>query len=370
VTNNALTSVVAALTASVCFGMAAILQSLGASRIARSHTVDVGLLFCLARSRPYVLGMGLDLLGFLAAVVAMRRLPVFAAEALIDSYLAVTAVLAVWLLGITLRSREWLALASVAAGVAILAWSAPVQANAMVGLPLRLSLLVTALMLGAIALAVDHGAARAGPGLAFIAGSVWGLIPLATRTIRDPGSVIGLLCDPAAFTVPAAGALGLLLYTRALQRTSVVTATAVAILGETLVPAAAGLTLLGDQPRPGTGAAALVGFLATIGGTLVLARYGDVGATSEGGQAASAGVLAIGVEQSAARPGWSRRARHRMTISDRRHEIDWLIPLIAMKEPTRAESRPRRRRHRYSASATAKIGLPDRLGPAATTRPR
>ena len=52
-------------------------------------------------------------------------------------------------------------------------------------------------------------AGRPGPVLAFIGGSVWGLIPLATRTMRDPGSVIGLLSDPAAYTVAAAGALGL-----------------------------------------------------------------------------------------------------------------------------------------------------------------
>ena len=137
----------------------------------------------------------------------MRQLPVFAAEAFITSYLAVTAVVAVWLLGITLQSKEWLALGSVAAGVAMLAWSAPVQMNVPAGLPLRVLLLVTTVVLGAVGLAVDRGAGRPGPVLAFIGGSVWGLIPLATRTMRDPGSVIGLLSDPAAYTVAAAGAL-------------------------------------------------------------------------------------------------------------------------------------------------------------------
>jgi drug/metabolite transporter (DMT)-like permease len=276
-TNNGLTSVVAAMVASVCFGTAAVLESIGARRIDRTRAIEVRLLFRLAGSRPYVLGVALDLLGFLFAVVAMRHLPVFAAEAFITSYLAVTAVVAVWLLGITLQSKEWLALGSVAAGVTMLAWSAPVQTNVPAGLPLRVLLLVTTVVLGAVGLAVDRGAGRPGPVLAFIGGSVWALIPLATRTMRDPGSVIGLLSDPAAYTVAAAGALGLLLYTGALQRTSVVTATAAAILGETVLPAVAGLTLLGDQPRPGTGLAALVGFLSTIGGGLVLARYGDIG---------------------------------------------------------------------------------------------
>jgi hypothetical protein len=56
----------------------------------------------------------------------------------------------------------------------------------------------------------------------------------------------------------------------------VVTATVMAILGETLLPAAAGVLVLGDQPRPGTGIVAVVGFFSTVGGALVLARCRDI----------------------------------------------------------------------------------------------
>jgi hypothetical protein len=66
------------------------------------------------------------------------------------------------------------------------------------------------------------------------------------------------------------------LYTTVLQRTSVTMATAMALIGETLVPAALGLALLGDQPRPGAQSWALGGFVLTVGGGLVLARYGQI----------------------------------------------------------------------------------------------
>lgn len=271
-----LTGVVGALAASVCFGAAAVLQSAGARRLERAGGVDLRLLLRLIRSLPYLLGLGLDLLGFLFALIAMRRMPVFAVEALIASYVAVTAVLAAWLLRQRLRGREWLGLGIVIVGVALLALSAQPQQVQPAGVAARLALLVTTLALGGLAFAVDRMVARPASVFAFIGGLTWGLIPLAIRMMRDPGSVLGLLSDPVAYVVPVAGGLGLLLYTGALQRTSVVTATAMVVLGETLLPAAAGLLLLGDRFRPGTAVVATAGFLATVGGVLLLARYGDL----------------------------------------------------------------------------------------------
>jgi drug/metabolite transporter (DMT)-like permease len=286
-TTVALLSVVAALAASACFGTAAVLQSVGARRILRTGAVDLRLALRLASSLPYMSGFGLDLLGGMLALVAMRRLPVFAVEALIASYVAVTAALAARLLNNPLRPTGWLALGGVAAGVIMLAWSAQGQPAEPAGILARLSVLAAALTLGGLPLALDRMMAQPPPVLAFTGGLVWGLIPLATRMVSEPGVVLGLLSDPAAYTVPIAGALGLLLYTGALQRTSVVSATAMAILGETLVPAAAGLLLLGDQPRPGTGAVALSGFLSTVLACLVLARNATVAQTGRKGVSAS-----------------------------------------------------------------------------------
>lgn len=267
---------VAALTASACFGIACVLQSVGVTRLGRPDKIDIRRLLRLAWSVPYMAGLGLDLLGFVFAVIAMRRLPVFAVEAITASYLAVTAVLARAVLGHRLRIPQWLALTTVTVGVAMLSWSAQAQPTQPVGIALRLSLLTTTLALGVAGWVVDRVVARPGPILAVVGGLAWGLIPLAIRMVRDPGRVAALLSDPAVYTVAASGALGLFLYTSALQRSPVVTATAGAVLGETLLPAAAGIVLLGDQPRAGTGFLALIGFLCALGGGLVLAQYGHL----------------------------------------------------------------------------------------------
>jgi hypothetical protein len=61
------------------------------------------------------------------------------------------------------------------------------------------------------------------------------------------------------------------LFTTALQRGSVTSATAVMFAVETVVPAGIGLVFLGDATRPGFAVVAALGFVLTIAGTLALA---------------------------------------------------------------------------------------------------
>jgi drug/metabolite transporter (DMT)-like permease len=275
-TGGTVASTAGALLASVCFGTAAVLQAIGARRTARARGIDLRLMWRLTRSPPYLAGLGLDLVGFLFALVAMRSLPLFAVEAILASYVGVAALLANRVLRARLRSGEWLALCGVAAGLIMVASSVSAQPTPPVGAG-RWWLPVVTLVLGGSAMFLGRLRSPAGAALiAFVGGVLWGLVAIATRVVRDPGSVADLVTDPAAYTVLAAGALGLLLYTTALQRTSVTAATAMAIVGETLAPAATGLLLLGDEPRPGAGPLAVVGFVLTVGGALALARHGDL----------------------------------------------------------------------------------------------
>ena len=72
----------------------------------------------------FVASVAIDLLGFIAQLVALQRLPLFAVQAMVAANLAVIAVLATVLIGATLSLREWLAVAGVVAGVGLLGSSA------------------------------------------------------------------------------------------------------------------------------------------------------------------------------------------------------------------------------------------------------
>jgi hypothetical protein len=50
------------------------------------------------------------------------------------------------------------------------------------------------------------------------------------------------------------------------------------VIGQTVLPAAIGVLVLGDEARQGFLAVAAAGFLLAVGGALSLARYGEVAA--------------------------------------------------------------------------------------------
>ncbi|MFI8916539.1 hypothetical protein ACIGW4_33700 [Streptomyces sp. NPDC053513] len=88
------------------------------------------------------------------------------------------------------------------------------------------------------------------------------------------------LTDPALYALLVIGGGAFLLYTSALQRGSVTTATAGLVLGETIGPAIVGVAWLGDRTRPGLTWLALLGFAVAIAGSLTLARFGEAPATA------------------------------------------------------------------------------------------
>ena len=80
--------VVAAVAAAVCYGVASVLQAVGARRVSAGNPLRA------LTQPPYLAGLALDGLGFAAQVLALRSLPVFAVQAALAASLAVTAVAA------------------------------------------------------------------------------------------------------------------------------------------------------------------------------------------------------------------------------------------------------------------------------------
>src|SRR5215471_18367216 len=86
--------------------------------------VDPGLIIRMLRQWPFVTSLAIDLFGFVCQLVALRRLPLFEVQVIIAANLAVTAVLASWLMHTMLAAREWIAVTAVVAGVGLLGLSA------------------------------------------------------------------------------------------------------------------------------------------------------------------------------------------------------------------------------------------------------
>src|SRR6187399_2273115 len=265
-----------ALVAACAYGIASVLQAVAARSIpGEDRGVDPRLLVRVLGQWRYVLGLILDALGFVAQLLALRVLPLFVVQAALAASLAVTAVAALTI-GATLNRREWTAVIGVCAGLALLGLSAHGEGSRPAGLTFHIGLAVVTPVLAALGVLAGRAPRRIrGAALGLMAGLTFGVVALAGRVLWT-SSLLSVLSDPAAYTVAAAGVLGVLLFASALQRGAVTTATALMVVGETVVPSIIGIALLGDTTREGYAPVAAFGFVLAVTAALALARFGEV----------------------------------------------------------------------------------------------
>jgi drug/metabolite transporter (DMT)-like permease len=274
-------SLIAGIVAALCYGIASVMQAVAvheASNRAANHAatgVDPGLLPRMFHQWRFVLSLCVDTLGFIAQLVALQRLPLFAVQAMVAANLAVTAVLASLVIKVRLSWREWAAVTGVVAGVGLLGSSAGPEGASQAGAVFKLALIVATAGLGVAGLS----AARAREPLrtlmlGVVAGFGYGLIGIAARVLNgfEP---LTLVKDPAAYAVVAAGIVSFMFYATALEGGRVTAATAAVVLAETLPPAVIGVLFLGDKTRPGLAPAAIAGFVLAVVSAVMLARFGE-----------------------------------------------------------------------------------------------
>jgi drug/metabolite transporter (DMT)-like permease len=288
-----LVSLAAALVAALCYGLAAVMQAIAVRSSSRRaagagepRRVDPGLIIRLLRQWPFVLSLAIDLFGFVCQLIALGRLPLFEVQVIIAANLAVTAVLASWLMHIVLTVREWLAVAAVVTGVGLLGLSSGGEGAAAVGVNFDIGLIV---VLAAVALA-GLAAARLPEGvrtpvLGAIAGLGYGVLAICARILPGFGPH-ELISSPATYILAAAGVVSFMLYASALESGSVTVATAAVILFETIPPAIVGILLLGDKTRHGMADLAAVGFVLALVSAVALARFGEAGSREAGSRQA------------------------------------------------------------------------------------
>ncbi|HTZ23301.1 MAG TPA: hypothetical protein VMC83_04840, partial [Streptosporangiaceae bacterium] len=197
-------SLVAALVSAFCYGIAAVMQAVAIRSASRrpariqegdpaAARVDPGLIVRLLGQWRFVASIGIDLVGFLAQLVALQRLPLFAVQAVIASNLAVTAVFAAWLIKVRLGWREWLAVGGVVVGVGLLGSSAGAEGAVMPGAAFQIGLMVAVVGvgLGGMAAARLSGWART-PALGAIAGLGYAVLAVAARILPgfSPGQLV------------------------------------------------------------------------------------------------------------------------------------------------------------------------------------
>jgi drug/metabolite transporter (DMT)-like permease len=276
-----LVSLIAAVVAAALYGIASVMQAIAVRAASRrdpedaSAGVDPSLMVRMLHQWRFVVSICLDALGFVAQLIALHRLPLFAVQAFVASNLAVTAVVASWVIGVTLSWQEWTAVTGVVAGVGLLGSSAGPEGAAEVGAVFKLALIVAVAGLAVVGMAAAKlNEPYRTTALGVVAGFGYGLLSIAARVLVG-FSPLELARDPAAYAVAAAGIISFMFYATALEGGSVTVATAAVVLSETIPPAVIGVIFLGDRTRPGLAVVAWGGFFIAVASAVMLARFGE-----------------------------------------------------------------------------------------------
>jgi drug/metabolite transporter (DMT)-like permease len=266
--------VLAAVLSALCYGVASVLQS-KAARVDPARPGELPLYRLVVRG-PFVGGVVLDVAGFAAQFAALRVAPVFLVQAALAGSLAVTAAVAGVVLKIRLERSDWIAVGLVCAGLAALGFSAGAEGATRTGVAFHGALVVAILLLAGIGWAAGRLREPAGSAvMGLVAGLGFGVVALAARALPSL-TPAGLASDPATYALAIGGVFAFLCYARALQRGVVTAVTAAVVVGETLLPAIAGILFFGDHTRPGAMPIAVAGFAATLIGAARLARFGEI----------------------------------------------------------------------------------------------
>jgi drug/metabolite transporter (DMT)-like permease len=263
----------AALGAAAVFGVATVVQAVGARRVPSLSGVGLRMLPRLLREPAILAALVLNGLGFVLHLVALRLLPLYLAQAGIAASLVVTAALAVRLFGDRLAAVEWAAVGGVVVGLVLLTLAAGETGQQRAGAAFGIGLLAVTGGLALAGLVAGRSGHAVVPAvLGGLAGLAFAVDSIAVRVL--PGLTPGALVQALpTYAFAASATLGFLLYSSALQRGAVTAATAPLIVTQTLGPALVGVLLLGDEVRPGLGAVAVVGLALTTAGAARLARF-------------------------------------------------------------------------------------------------
>lgn len=299
--------ILAALFACVTYGVSSVMQAYGA-RESKSAAVERGddgfetetgaptmkSTIAAAVTAAFIIGTVLDVAGFAGSAVSARLIPLFLSQTIISANLIVTAILGIFVLGINLHRRDWIAIAVVVVALFALGISADSEGHGHDSTWFHWALLVATIVLLAGSLGLiqwlGSGAAIAA---GLCAGAMFGAVAISVRILHGISDFdIGqILADPAAYALAISGIGGFYLHTVALQLGSVNGATAALVVGETVVPGLVGIIWLGDNALPGRTWLAVLGFAFAVAGAITVAWSGaaEAAAAAEtGGKVASA----------------------------------------------------------------------------------
>jgi hypothetical protein len=258
--------VVAGLLSALVFGVAAVAQAHAVRRFETSPDTLPGFVSRSVRDPWTMLVIAAYLGGFVLHAVAIWLLPLYLAQATVAMSLPVSAYASARL-DETLERHHWAAVAIVSLGLVLL--SAGAGAPGEVVTTERFAALVWCgvTVLAVVSLLAVAGRQLGGSTLGVLAGLGYAGSAVSVRGVGTPVETVVVA---SALAVPAYSLFAFWLYSLAMRRAAVSSATAALIVLQTFLPAAIGVAFLGDGVRPGWWPAVLAGLVLATAGAIAL----------------------------------------------------------------------------------------------------
>ena len=257
----------------IAYGIATVLEQIGARREAMAKKFSATFLFKLLHQLPYMLGILLDAVGWLLSLAAVRELPLFLTQSLIASSLVVTSLIDRFFLHTIVSRTEKVAMGMVLLGLILLAVTATPTTSALTNQTFRDFLVIMPGFLavaGVLLINYDFAKQKATL-LTVVAGLAFGGTSLTARAANLSHLGIHTLFEPMVLALITYGIVGMILFSTALQRDSLSRLNSPLFATQVAVPSTLGIFFLGDSIRSGLWFIAGIGLAIVFAGTLIIA---------------------------------------------------------------------------------------------------
>ncbi len=264
---------VAGFGSSVCYGIATVLEQIAAKRQTKIDSLRVSHVVKLFKQLPYVSGIGLDIVGWLLFLLAVRQLPLFLGLSFVSLSLVISAIIARIFMNVKSSSSELLAMSTVVVGLILLGMAARPSGASHVNHTFKLiiEVLPIALAVAGIVLLRAKTSKASAFMLSALTGLTFGASGIIARMIHWTGHGLHQLLQVLLIPLLAYAVLGMIFLAAALQRENVNRVNSVVYSSELALPSILGLIFLGDEVRQGLWWLLILGLIMVTVGTVMTA---------------------------------------------------------------------------------------------------
>ncbi|GAC1387543.1 MAG: hypothetical protein NVS1B7_0630 [Candidatus Saccharimonadales bacterium] len=262
---------VATFLSASCYSLGSVLQQIGIKRVKPMTNLKPLGLFQLVRQAPYAVGLLFDGIAFSLFLVVTHIMPLYFVQSVESCGIAVTAILSHFLLRKRLKPIDLKLITVIVIGLILISFSASPETAQPTGPILKMVMIALSVVIIVVATTLTRFIKNNAMLAASMAGLSFSGVAICSRMLVGALTPVGVLTNPLSYALLIYAALGLTLFSMALQNGLVTHVDAATFVVEIIIPTTVGLIFLGDHPRNGLEPFMIVGLIIVVCSIIALA---------------------------------------------------------------------------------------------------